>query len=138
MTQRWRRRSERLSLILTAPKAMAALSLLKPAFGDYAEKLTLVNEALKRTPNDASLHVARSAWLYGVGRLGEAAAALETASRLDPLGPAVEGLRASLMTARGEVDTALEIMHAAWAALAGFAVHLVFDVEHAVRGWPSG
>jgi len=96
-------------------QAMAALSLLKPAFGDYAEKLTLVNEALKRTPNDASLHVARSAWLYGVGRLGEAAAALETASRLDPLGPAVEGLRASLMTARGEVDTALEIMHAAWA-----------------------
>ncbi len=97
------------------PQALAALSLLKPAFGDYAEKLRLVNEALKRAPNDASLHVARSAWLYGVGRMSEAAAALEVASRLDPLGPAVEGLRASLMTARGEVDTALEIMHAAWA-----------------------
>lgn len=96
-------------------QAMAALSLLKPAFGDHAEKLRLVNEALKRTPNDASLHVARSAWLYGVGRMREAAAALELASRLDPLGPAVEGLRASLMTARGEVETALEIMQAAWA-----------------------
>jgi adenylate cyclase len=96
-------------------QAFAALSLLKPAFGEHAEKIRLVNEALKRTPNDPSLHVARSAWLYGVGRIGEAAAALEIASRLDPLGPAVEGLRASLMTARGEVDTALEIVSAAWA-----------------------
>ncbi len=96
-------------------QALAALSLLKPAFGDYAEKLRLVNEALKRTPNDSSLHVARSAWLYGVGRMREAAAALEVASRLDPLGPAVEGLRASLMTARGEIDTALDVMQAAWA-----------------------
>ncbi|HYD88372.1 MAG TPA: adenylate/guanylate cyclase domain-containing protein [Vitreimonas sp.] len=96
-------------------QAFAALSLLKPAFGAHGEKLRLVDEALKRTPNDASLHVARSAWLYGVGRLKDAAAALETASRLDPLGPAVEGLRASLMSARGEADTALEIMQAAWA-----------------------
>ncbi|MCL4713798.1 MAG: tetratricopeptide repeat protein [Hyphomonadaceae bacterium] len=96
-------------------QAFAALSLLKPAFGDHVEKLRLVDEALKRTPNDASLHVARSAWLYGVGRMSDAAAALEIASRLDPLGPAVEGLRASLMTARGDVDTALEIMQAAWA-----------------------
>ncbi|MGE0743206.1 MAG: adenylate/guanylate cyclase domain-containing protein [Hyphomonadaceae bacterium] len=96
-------------------QAFAALSLLKPAFGDYAEKIRLVNEALKRTPNDPSLHVARAAWLYGVGRIGEAAKALEIASRLDPLGPAVEGLRASLMTARGDIDTALEIVSAAWA-----------------------
>lgn len=96
-------------------QAFAALSLLKPAFGEHAEKLRLVDEALKRTPNDASLHVARSAWLYGVGRLHDAGAALEIASRLDPLGPAVEGLRASLMSARGEADTALEVMQAAWA-----------------------
>lgn len=96
-------------------QAFAALSLLKPAFGDHAEKLRLVNEALKRTPNDASLHVARSAWLYSVGRLRDAAAALEIASRLDPLGPAVEGLRASLMTARGEIEPALEVISAAWA-----------------------
>ncbi|MBC7767638.1 MAG: hypothetical protein H7124_02520 [Phycisphaerales bacterium] len=96
-------------------QAFAALSLLKPAFGDHAEKLRLVDEALKRTPNDSSLHVARSAWLYGVGRMRDAAAALEVASRLDPLGPAVEGLRASLMTARGEVATSIEVMQAAWA-----------------------
>ncbi|MGE0594781.1 MAG: adenylate/guanylate cyclase domain-containing protein [Hyphomonadaceae bacterium] len=95
-------------------QALAALSLLKPAFSDHAEKLRLVNEALKRTPNDASLHVARAAWLYGVGRMRDAAAALEIASRLDPLGPAVEGLRASMLTARGETDTALEVMSAAW------------------------
>lgn len=95
-------------------QAMAALSLLKPAFGEYGEKLRLVNEALKRTPNDSSLHVARAAWLYSVGRIKDAAAALEVASRLDPLGPAVEGLRASLMTARGEIETALEIISAAW------------------------
>ncbi len=95
-------------------QAFAALSLLKPAFAEHGEKLRLVNEALKRTPNDASLHVARSAWLYGVGRLRDAAAALEIASRLDPLGPAVEGLRASLMTARGETEAALDIIGAAW------------------------
>lgn len=95
-------------------QAMASLSLLKPAFGEHAEKLRLVNEALKRTPNDSALHVARSAWLYGVGRLREAAGALEIASRLDPLGPAVEGLRASLMTARGESAIAVEVMEAAW------------------------
>lgn len=95
-------------------QAFAALSLLKPAFAEHGEKLRLVNEALKRTPNDAALHVARAAWLYSVGRIRDAAKALEVASLLDPLGPAVEGLRASLMTARGEVDTALEIVRAAW------------------------
>ena len=95
-------------------QALTALSLLKPAFAEHGEKLRLVNEALKRTPNDSSLHVARAAWLYGVGRLKDAAKALETASLLDPLGPAVEGLRASLMTARGEVQTAYEIISAAW------------------------
>lgn len=95
-------------------QALTALSLLKPAFAEHGEKLRLVNEALKRTPNDSSLHVARAAWLYGVGRLKDAAKALETASLLDPLGPAVEGLRASLMTARGEVQTAYDIVSAAW------------------------
>ena len=96
-------------------QAYAAQALLKPAFADHAEKMRLTNEALKRTPNDPSLHVARAAWLYGVGRVREAAMALETASRLDPLGPAVDGLRASLLTARGDVETALEIVRAAWA-----------------------
>jgi adenylate cyclase len=92
----------------------AALSLLKPAFAEHGEKLRLVNEALKRTPNDPSLHVARAAWLYGVGRLKDAAKALETASVLDPLGPAVEGLRASLISARGDPFTAIEVIRAAW------------------------
>lgn len=96
-------------------QGFGALSLLKPAFGDYAEKLRLINEALKRTPNDPTLHVARAAWLYGVGRLREAARALELASLLDPLGPSIEGLRASLLTARGDVSTAHEIVDAAWA-----------------------
>lgn len=95
-------------------QAFAALSLLKPAFADHGEKLRLVNEALKRTPNDASLHVARAAWLYSVGRIKEAGKALEIASLLDPLGPAVEALRASLLSARGETDTALEIIRPAW------------------------
>ena len=94
---------------------MVALSLLMPAFGDHAEKISLVNEALKRTPNDPSLHVARAAWLYSVGRLKDAARALEIASLLDPLGPAVEGLRASMLSARGDVETAREIVSAAWA-----------------------
>jgi hypothetical protein len=40
---------------------------------------------------------------------------VEKASRLDPLGPAVEGLRASMAAARGELDTALDIISAAWA-----------------------
>jgi adenylate cyclase len=95
-------------------QGFAALSLLKPAFADHGEKLRLVNEALKRTPNDSSLHVARAAWLYGVGRLKDAARALEIASLLDPLGPAVEGLRASLLTARGETETAYHVISAAW------------------------
>ena len=95
-------------------QGMAALSLLKPAFADHAEKLVLVNEALKRTPNDPSLHVARAAWLYSVGRLKDAARALEIASLLDPLGPAVEGLRASMLSARGDIETAREIVAAAW------------------------
>lgn len=104
-----------LSLDPNCAQALAALSLLKPAFGDHGEKLQLVNQAIKLTPNDSSLHVARAAWLYSVGRIKEAAAALETASRLDPLGPAVEGLRASLLTTRGHVGTALEIISGAWA-----------------------
>lgn len=95
-------------------QAYAALSLLKPAFEEHGEKLRLVNEALKRTPNDPSLHVARAAWLYGVGRLKDAAKALETASVLDPLGPAVEGLRASLISARGDPLTAIEVIRPAW------------------------
>lgn len=95
-------------------QAFAALSLLKPAFGAYGEKIALVNEALKRTPNDPSLHVARAAWLYSVGRLRDAARALEVASLLDPLGPAVEGLRASLLSARGDRETARIIVNAAW------------------------
>ncbi|MGD9816123.1 MAG: adenylate/guanylate cyclase domain-containing protein [Hyphomonadaceae bacterium] len=96
-------------------QAFAALSLLKPAFADHGEKLRLINEALKRMPNDASLHVARAAWLYAVGRLKDAAKALETASLLDPLGPAVEGLRGSLLSARGDVATALDVVGGAWA-----------------------
>lgn len=95
-------------------QAFAALSLLKPGFGAHGEKIDLINEALKRTPNDAALQVGRAAYLYGVGRLREAGAAVEKASRLDPLGPAVEGIRASLAAARGEVDTALDIINAAW------------------------
>ncbi len=96
-------------------QGFAALSLLKPAFAEHGEKLRLINEALKRTPNDPSLHVARSAWLYSVGRLSDAARALEIASLLDPLGPSVEALRASLLTARGDVNTAREVVAAAWA-----------------------
>jgi adenylate cyclase len=96
-------------------QALVALSLLKPAFAQHGEKLALVNDALRVTPNDASLHVARSAWLYSVGRLRDAAAALETASQLDPLGPAVEGLRASLLSARGEYDAAVDVISGAWA-----------------------
>jgi tetratricopeptide (TPR) repeat protein len=96
-------------------QALAALSLLKPAFAEHGEKLRLVNEALKRTPNDGSLHIARAAWLYSVGRLKDAGRALETASLLDPLGPAVDGLRASLLIARGEAAMAVEVMSAAWA-----------------------
>jgi adenylate cyclase len=95
-------------------QGFAALSLLKPAFADHGDKLALVNEALKRTPNDPALHVARAAWLYSVGRLRDAARALEIASLLDPLGPAVEGLRASMLSARGELETAREIVSAAW------------------------
>lgn len=104
-----------LALDPNCAQALAALSLLKPAFGEHGEKIRLVNEALKRMPNDASLHVARAAWLYSVGRIREAAAAVEIASRLDPLGPAVEGLRASLMTARGDARGAVEVISAAWA-----------------------
>ncbi len=96
-------------------QAFAALSLLKPAFSDYGEKLRLADEAIARTPNDPAFHIARAAWLYGVGRAREAAAALEIASLLEPFGPAVEGLRASLIMSRGEVDTALDIMGGAWA-----------------------
>ncbi|MGH6951536.1 MAG: hypothetical protein ACREH4_11715, partial [Vitreimonas sp.] len=96
-------------------QAFAALSLLKPAFAEHGEKLRLVNEALKHTPNDPALNVARAAWLYSVGRLKEAGNALETASLLDPLGPAVEGLRASLLSARGELDAAYDVVSAAWA-----------------------
>jgi adenylate cyclase len=104
-----------LALDPNCAQALAALSLLKPAFADHAEKLRLVNDALKRTPNDSSLHAARAAWLYSVGRMKEAATALEIASRLDPLGPGVDGMRASLLTTRGHVGTALEIVSAAWA-----------------------
>lgn len=96
------------------PQAFVALSLLKPAFGDYEEKLRLTDEALRRTPNDPALHVARAAWLFSVGRLGDATATLEWALRLDPLGPAVESLRASLLSARGDVEAALEVVHGAW------------------------
>lgn len=96
-------------------QAFGALSLLKPAFAEHAEKLRLVGEALRRTPNDPALHLARAVWLYSVGRIDAAGRTLEVASRLEPLGPAVEGLRASLMTTRGEIDVALEIVRAAWA-----------------------
>lgn len=96
-------------------QAFAAQALLKPGFGEYAEKLRLTDEALARTPNDPAFHIARAAWLYGVGRARDAAAALEIASLLEPLGPAVEGLRASLIMSRGEVETALDIMNGAWA-----------------------
>jgi hypothetical protein len=73
-----------------------------------------MDEALKRTPNDATLHVARAAWLYSVGRLRDASKALELASLLDPLGPAVDGFRASLIAAQGDLQTAQEIVDAAW------------------------
>ncbi|MEJ0059558.1 MAG: hypothetical protein WDM79_08310 [Terricaulis sp.] len=83
-----------LALDPDCPQAFVALSLLKPGFGAYAEKISLVDQALQRTPNDPALHVARAAWLYGVGRISDALSELQFAAHLDPLGPAVESLRA--------------------------------------------
>lgn len=97
------------------PQAFAALSLLKPAFAEHAEKIRLVDEALKRAPNDPSLLVARAAWLYGVGRIRDALETLDLAQRLDPLGPVAQAFRASVMSASGDVDEALRIVSAAWA-----------------------
>ena len=115
-------------------QAFAALSLLKPAFAEHGEKLRLVNEALKRTPNDPSLHVARAAWLYGVGRMKDAAQALEIASVLDPLGPAVEGLRASLLTrARRSRRRRSKSSRAAWARWPDSPFIWYHDVDHALR-----
>ena len=124
-----------LQLDAECAQAMAALSLLKPAFGEHAEKLHLVNEALKRTPNDSSLHVARAAWLYSVGRLRDAVAALDVASKLDPLGPAVEGFRASLLCALGDGESAIGIMKAAWARWpdSAFIWHVTWSTLCAAR-----
>ncbi|MCR6643181.1 MAG: hypothetical protein NVV62_00735 [Terricaulis sp.] len=90
--------------------AFAALALLKPGFGAHGEKLALMDEALRRMPNDSSLHLARASFLLGVGRVRDAGAALEDARRLDPLGIAVEGFRANLAAARGNVEDAVEII----------------------------
>jgi TolB-like protein/Flp pilus assembly protein TadD len=99
------------------PEALAAMSLLKPAFSDYGEKLYLVDKAIEWAPNNPALHIARAAWLYCVGRVRDALAALTTPLRLDPLGPGVETLRASLLMTLGRTDEALSasaLAHARW------------------------
>jgi TolB-like protein len=99
------------------PEALAAMSLLKPAFADYAEKLHLVEKAIEWAPNNPVLHVARSAWLYSVGRIAEAHQALAMPLRLDPLAPGLESLRASILWSLGRADEALaiiELAHARW------------------------
>lgn len=96
------------------PRALAALALLKPAFGAYSEKIALTRGALDLTPNDPELHVAHSTWLYGVGRVREALDALEIAVQLDPRGPAIESFRASLLATQGDIDGALDVVSAAW------------------------
>lgn len=96
------------------PQAFAALSLLKPAFAEHGEKIRLIEEALRRTPNDPSLLVARAACLFGVGRIRDAAATLDVAQRLDPLGPVGQAFRASVLAASGRGEEALRTVSAAW------------------------
>lgn len=97
------------------PSAFGALSMLKPAFAEHGEKLRLVDEALRRSPNDPAMLMARSGWLWGVGRVREALAAAERAQRLDPIGPVIESVRAALLMANGEAEQAVEVARGAWA-----------------------
>jgi hypothetical protein len=63
------------------------------------------------------LHVARSVWLYSVGRTSDAWQALSIPLRLDPFAPSLESLRASILWSLGHADEALsiiELAHARW------------------------
>lgn len=103
-----------LDIDANCPQAYIALSFLKPAFNSHEEKLRLVDEALRCSPNNPNMHVARAAWLYGVGRVKEALRTLDFAAKLDPLGGAVECVRASLIGAQGDLPRAADIITDAW------------------------
>lgn len=96
------------------PRAFGALALLLPGFGAYAEKIRLTEEALKRTPHDPALHVAQAGWLFGVGRIRDALAALYTAIELDPRWPVVESLHSALLSGQGDIEGALDVIAGAW------------------------
>ncbi|WP_395647520.1 hypothetical protein [Terricaulis sp.] len=97
------------------PSALGALSMLKPAFAEHGEKLRLVDEALRRSPNDPALLMARAGWLWSVGRVREALASAERAQKLDPIGPVIESVRAALLMANGRPEEAVDVARAAWA-----------------------
>jgi tetratricopeptide (TPR) repeat protein len=52
--------------------------------GDYAKALSLVDQALKTTPNDATLHEFRALCLFGLQRYDEAAAVLYAVLSVGP------------------------------------------------------
>jgi hypothetical protein len=66
--------------------AMTAFDSAREAFkqGDYNRALSLIDEAIKTTPNDADAHEFRGVTLFALGRYKDAAAALYTVLSAGP------------------------------------------------------
>jgi tetratricopeptide (TPR) repeat protein len=71
---------------------------------DKTRSLAAYDRAIALLPDEAMLHRNRAGMLITLGRLDEAAAAIETARRLEPDAPRLAELEAQLAAARGAQD----------------------------------
>lgn len=89
--------------------AYTALAYLKPAFGDYAEKLKLFEEGVACTPNDTWTLAGLACAYLMVGRTRESLDYWNRVVAHEPLSPRYGAIRAFHVAGAGEVERALKL-----------------------------
>jgi adenylate cyclase len=91
-----------------------ALAMLKPAFGEYAEKVRLIETALALSPNDPIILGSAGIALLSVGRSHGADEVTARAASAEPLSPFHMALHAGALRRIGRRDEAMAFLESAW------------------------
>ncbi len=95
---------------------------------DYDKALEAASSAVRLRPLDGSAQLQLASVLAGLHRFDESLAAIDVAEKLGEGGARADGLRASILQARGQLDEALTLreraaaLHATLQSLAGVAL----------------
>lgn len=119
-----------------------ARAILNSRGGDAASALTDYMQAIRLSPNDATLHDEAGFWMFGAGRQQEALKYLSRAVELDPQFTRALNHLALVRVARGEHSQAIELLDKALLADAtlvdarinrGFALYQLGKFDEALQ-----